>query len=158
MQSGKRVCIIKHQFGSPAVAAQQLAHLQCNPWSVSHSDFMWCIVGGEVLENGGGGLLQNLMWEGDPEVPFTSPSAISHSHRASARAEQRDRPVCGREPGPCNLYSPCNANFQFNTLGKRERAHTVHSGQELLQWDLSWITVDSRMVSRRRSSSGATLN
>ncbi len=108
---------------------------------------MWCIVGGEVFKNGGGGLLQTLMLEGDPEVPFTSPSAISHSHMASPLAEQSGRPACGRESGPHNLYPQSNGNFQFNTLGKQEHRHTEHSGQEPLECDLSWIAVDSRMDS-----------
>lgn len=63
-----------------------------------------------------GAILRTLMLEGDPEVPFISPSAISLSHMASALAEQSGRPACGRESGPRNLYPQSNANFQFNTL------------------------------------------
>lgn len=77
------------------------------------------------------------MLEGDPEVPFTSPPAISHSHIASALAEQSGRPACGRESGPRNLYPQSNANFQFSTLGKQERVHTELSGQEPLECNLS---------------------
>lgn len=77
------------------------------------------------------------MLEGDPEVPLTPPTAISHSHMASALAEQSGRLACGRESGPCNLYLHSNANFQFNTLRKQECAHTEHSAQELLECDLS---------------------
>lgn len=83
------------------------------------------------------------MLEGDPEVPFTSPSAISHSHTASAPAESSGRSTCGSESGPRNLYPQSNANFQFNTLGKQKRDHTEHSGQEALECDLSWAAVDS---------------
>lgn len=102
-------------------------------------------MGGEVFKNGGGGILQNLMLEGGPEAPFTSPSAISYSHMASALEEQSGRSACGRESGPRNLYSQSNANFQFNTLGKQERDHTDHSGQE--GYDLSSIAVDSTVCS-----------
>lgn len=130
------MCIIKHQNYCSNTAAGT-ATIADGWFPTLWSDFMWCIVGGEVLKNGGGGLLLNLMLEGDPEVHFTSPSAISHSHRASAPAERSSRPVCGRESGPRNLEPQSNANFQFNTLRKQESAHTEHSGQEPLERDLS---------------------
>lgn len=95
---------------------------------------MWCIVGGEVLKNGGGGLLRNLMLEGDPEVPFTSPSAISRNHMASALAEQSGRPACGRESGPHNLYPQSNANFQFNTRKAGMRPHRAQWAGTVRVW------------------------
>lgn len=101
--------------------------------STLESDFMWCIVGGEVLTNGGGGLLWSLLLEGDPEVLFTSPLVISNSHMAS---EWSGRAACGRKSGPRNFYPQSNANFQFNTLGKQKLAHTEHSGQGPLERDL----------------------
>lgn len=104
--------------------------------STLESDFMWCIVGGEVLTNGGGGLLWSLLLEGDPEVLFTSPLVISNSHMASALAEWSGRAACGRKSGPRNFYPQSNANFQFNILGKQKLAHTEHSGQGPLERDL----------------------
>lgn len=70
------------------------------------------------------------MLEGDPEVPYTSSSAIPHSHMAPALAEQSGRPACRRKSGSRNLCLQSTANFQFTTLGKQERDHTEHSGQE----------------------------
>lgn len=118
--------------------------LRFPPWGVISCGALWVV---RFFKNGGGGLLQNLMLEGDPEVPFTSPSAISQSHMASALAEQSGRSACGRKSGLRNLYPQSNANFQFNKLGKQEHNHTEHSGQEPLECHLSWIAVDSRMDS-----------
>lgn len=74
----------------------------CFPhWRVSSCSALWVV---RFFKNGGGGLLQNLMLEGDPEVPFTSPSAISHSHMALTLAEQSGRSTSGRETGWRNLF------------------------------------------------------
>lgn len=112
------VCIIKHQCDSPTVPTQQLAQQQHVPWCISYtkecSHMVHCGWWGFLKM--AGAILRTLMLEGDPEVPFTSPSAISLSHMASALAEQSGRPACGRESGPRNLYPQSNANFQFNTL------------------------------------------
>lgn len=78
---------------------------------------MWVV---RFFKNGRGGILQNLLLEGGPEAPSTSPSAISSSHMDSGLKEQSSRSACGWKSGPRNLYSQSNANFQFNTLGEQK--------------------------------------
>lgn len=96
------------------------------------------------------------MFEGDPEVPFTSASTISHRHMALSLAEKSSRPICGREWGPRNLYPQSNANFQFSTLGKQKLAHTEHSGQEPLKNKSQINNVDLSMDSAMRFKVGAS--
>lgn len=58
----------------------------CFPhWRVISCGALWVV---RFFKSGGGGLLQNLILEGDSEAPFTASSAISYSHMASALAGQ----------------------------------------------------------------------
>lgn len=50
------------------------------------------------FSNSGGGVLQNLMLEGGPEAPFTSPiSYLRQSHGTEPSTEHRGRPVGGNQ-------------------------------------------------------------
>lgn len=74
-------------------------------------------------QTAGAAYYKNLMLEGGPEAPFTSPiSYLRQSHGTEPGTERSGAAgsACGRESGPRNLCSPGNANFQFNVLGKRE--------------------------------------
>lgn len=147
------MCIIKQQLGSPTVATQELAQQQCFSWSVSHTEEWFHVVhcgrwgfekwwGWPTIQSNVKGRSWSTLKPPHPP-PHSNTAAISHSHMASA--EQSGRLACGRESSPCNLYLHSNANFQFNTLGKQQCAHTEDGGQEPLECDVSRITVDSGM-------------
>lgn len=88
------------------VATQQLALKQHVPMFLFPAGVNfhgWSIVGGFSFfflsfSNSVGGVLQNLMLEGGPEAPFTSPiSNLRQSHSTEPNTEQWGQPVGGNQ-------------------------------------------------------------
>lgn len=155
----KAVCIIKRRCDSPTVATQQLAQQQHISWS--HTEEWFCVVlcGWRrfFFLNGGGGLLQNLMLEGDPEVPFTSPSELSPTvtwlELWQSRAE-------GRSVGGKQVHATFTRRVTpTSKLTHSEKQEQHHKEHKPVECELSWNVVNSRMdCAEQRKSENYFIN